>query len=139
MRNGVFGLPTNYTPAQLPVVPWPVNGQTTDPGASNYDTNNVNVKLTNGSTVLVGVDTGLHPWRQQYRLGPFNWTTDASLLKYVQLTERTRFRFNIDLFNALNTQGLNTPGADGIVTLQNSFTGFGIRPRQVQLTGRFEW
>jgi hypothetical protein len=85
------------------------------------------------------VDTGLHPWRQQYRLGPFNWTTDASLLKFFTLKERLRLRMNFDLFNVFNKQGLNTPGADGIVTLQNSYGGFGIRPRQVQVNARLEW
>ena len=65
MRNGVFGLPSDYTPAQLPVVPWPENGQATDPNAGNYDTNNVTLKLTNGSSVLVAVDNGLHPWRRR--------------------------------------------------------------------------
>src|SRR5205807_5541058 len=82
MRNGVFGLPADYHPAQKPVVPWPKGGQPGDPGSALWDTNNVNIRLKDGSTVQVGVDNGLHPWRQQYRLGPFNWTTDASLLKF---------------------------------------------------------
>jgi len=34
---------------------------------------------------------------------------------------------------------LNNPASDGIVTLQNSYGGFGIRPRQVQVKGRLEW
>ena len=50
-----------------------------------------------------------------------------------------RLRMNFDLFNVLNVQGLNTPGAYGIVTLQNSYGGFGIRPRQVQVNARLEW
>ena len=72
-------------------------------------------------------------------MGPFNWTTDASLLKYFNFTERVRLRLNLDAFNLLNVQGLNTPGSDGIVTLQNSFGGFGIRPRQLQVSARLEW
>jgi len=139
MRNGVFGLPADYHPAIQPITPWPKGGQPGAPGSSDWDTDYVIIKLKNGANQRELMNTGLHPWRQQYLLGPFNWTTDASLMKYFQVTERTRFRFNIDVFNALNTQGLNTPGSDGIVTLQNSFSGFGIRPRQVQLTGRFEW
>ena len=139
MRNGVFGLPADYRAAQSPVNPWPKGGQTTDANATLYDTNNVNLKLKDGSTVQVGVDTGLHPWRQQYRLGPFNWTTGTSLLKDFALRERLRLRTSFDLFNVLNVQGLNTPGADGIVTLQNSYGGFGIRPRQVQVKARLEW
>jgi hypothetical protein len=139
MRNGVFGLPADYHPAQLPVNPWPKGGQPGDPGASLWDTNNVNIKLNDRSTVQVGVDTGLHPWRQQYRLGPFNWTTDASLLKFFSIREKLRLRMNFDVFNAFNVQGLNGPGSDGIVTLQNSYGGFGIRPRQVQVNARLEW
>ena len=60
-------------------------------------------------------------------------------MKYFPITERVRFRANVDLFNAFNLQGLNTPGGNGIVTLQNSYGGFGFRPRQLQLTARLEW
>jgi hypothetical protein len=137
--NGVFGLPADYHPADSPVIPWPVNGKTTDPNAANYDTNNVTIRLQNGTTVLTAVDTGLHPWRNQYRLGPFNWTTDTSLLKSFAIKERMAFRVAFDVFNVFNVQGLNTPASDGVVTLQNSYGGFGIRPRQVQLKARLEW
>jgi hypothetical protein len=137
--NGVFGLPAGYHPAQSPITPWPVNGKTTDANASLYDTNNVNLKLTDNSTVQVAVDTGVHPWRQQYRLGPFNWTADTSLLKTFNVRERLNLRMAFDVFNMFNVQGLNTPGADGVVTLQNSYGGFGIRPRQLQVKARLEW
>jgi hypothetical protein len=137
--NGVFGLPANYHPAESPIVPWPVGGKTTDPNAANYDTNNVTLRLKDGSSVLVAVDTGVHPWRQQYRLGPFNWTTDSSLLKMFKITERLQLQMAFDVFNVFNVQGLNTPGSDGIVTLQNSYGGFGIRPRQVQVKARLQW
>ena len=139
MRNGVFGLPADYHPAEKPVDPWPKGGQPGAPGSANWDTNNVTIRLQNGSTVQAAVDTGLHPWRQQYRVGPFNWTTDASLLKMFQLKERLGLRLSFDVFNVLNVQGLNIPSSDGIVTLQNSYGGFGIRPRQVQVKGRLEW
>src|SRR5262249_20789918 len=137
--NGVFGLPSDYHPAESPINPWPKDGKTTDPNASNYDTNNVTIRLQNGTTVLTAVDTGLHPWRNQFRLGPFNWTTDASMLKSFAIKERTTLRMAFDVFNVFNVQGLNTPGSDGIVTLQNSYGGFGIRPRQVQVKARLEW
>jgi hypothetical protein len=139
MRNGVFGLPDNYHPAQKPVIPWPKGGQPGDPGSNNWDTNNVFLRLHDGTTVQTGVDTGIHPWRQQYRLGPFNWTTDASLRKRFVLRERLALRATFDLFNVFNVQGLNTPASDGIVSLQNSFGGFGIRPRQMQVSARLEW
>ena len=115
------------------------SGLPTDPGATLYDTNNVNIRLANGSNPQVGYDTGLHPFRNQYLLGPFNWTQDASMLKFFNLTERARLRLNVDVFNVFNTQGLNTPGSDGVVTLQNSYGGFGMRPRQVQVGMRMEW
>jgi hypothetical protein len=137
--NGVFGLPADYHPAESPITPWPKGGQATDPNAANYDTNNVTIRLQNGTTVLTAVDTGVHPWRNQYRLGPFNWTTDTSLLKSFAIKERMAFRMAFDVFNVFNVQGLNTPGSDGVVTLQNSYGGFGIRPRQVQIKARLEW
>ena len=61
------------------------------------------------------------------------------LLKFFNLKERLRLRMNFDVFNVFNVQGLNPPGSDGIVTLQNSYGGFGLRPRQVQVNARLEW
>ena len=139
MRNGVFGLPAEYHPAELPVNPWPKGGQPGAPGSALWDTNNVNLRLKDGTTMQVAVDTGLHPWRQQYRLGPFNWTMDSSLQKRFRLKERLSLQMYFDVFNVFNVQGLNVPSSDGIVTLQNSYGGFGIRPRQVQVRARLEW
>ena len=88
----------------------------------------------------VDADTGLQPWRNQSRLGPFNWVTDASLLKYFSVTEKLRMRANVDVFNVFNNQGLNIPASTGIVSLSNSYnTGTSFRPRQVQVTMRLEW
>jgi hypothetical protein len=139
MRNGVFGLPDDYKPAQKPVNPWPKGGKTGDPGSSDWDTNNVYIILKSGARQQVAKDTNLHPWRNQYIRGPFNWLMDGSMLKFFQLTERARLRLAFDMFNLLNNQGLNVPSADGVVTLQNSYSGFGMRPRQVQISGRIEW
>jgi len=141
LRNGVFGLPENYRPAQQPANPWPKGGQPTDLNANDYDTNVVYLPLITGGVVRVTADTGLHPWRNQYRLGPFNWTMDSSLMKFFYFGERrTRLRVNVDVFNVFNLHGLNVPGSDGIASLANSFTGdFGFRPRQVQLTMRLDF
>ena len=139
LRNGVFGLPANYEPAQKPINPWPKGGKTTDPGNADYDTNVVYLPLSNGSTVRVTADTGLHPWRNQYKLGPSNWLMDASLLKFFSVTERVRIRINADLFNVLNRQGFVNPDTAGISSLQSSYGGSGFRPRQLQLTMRIEW
>lgn len=139
LRNGVFGLPETYKPAQKPVNPWPVAGQPTDLNSNDYDTNVVYLPLITGGVVRVGYDTGLHPWRNQSRLGPFNWTMDASLMKFFHFGERIRLRANVDVFNVLNVQGLRVPGSDGIISLANSFDSFGFRPRQLQLTMRLEF
>ncbi len=141
MRNGVFGLPENYKPAQKPINPWPKGGRPTDPNNADYDTNVVYLPLQTGGVVRVNYDTGLHPWRNQAKLGPFNWTMDSSLMKYFNFDEqgRRRLRLNVDMFNVLNVQGLVTPGADGISSLATSYAGFGIRPRQLQATMRLEF
>lgn len=142
LRNGVYGLPENYRPAVKPINPWPVGGLPTDPNASLYDTNNVTLTLNNGTRQLVGYDTGYHPWRNQYKIGPFNWVMDASLLKIFTIRERVRLRVNFDLFNVFNIQGLNPPNAEGIVSLGSSYnpnTIVGFKPRQLQGTLRIEW
>jgi hypothetical protein len=139
LRNGVFGLPDGYRAAQKPLNPWPKGGLPTDPGAADYDTNVVRITLRNGSVQRVTLDTGLHPWRNQYLLGPFNWTTDVSLLKFFPLNERVRLRVNLDVFNVFNLQGLNTPNSEGISSLGNSYGANGFKPRQLQGTLRIEW
>lgn len=139
LRNGVFGLPENYNPAQKPLIPWPRGGTPNDPNNADYDTNVAYLPLLNGGVVRVNYDTGLHPWRNQYRLGPFNWNMDSALMKYFVINERVRLRANVDVFNVFNRQGLVTPASDGISTLGSSYGGFQFRPRQLQLTMRLEF
>lgn len=137
VRTGVFGIPDNYKPAQKPINPYPL----LDPNGT-ADTNNVRIALNNNTNVVVGYDTGYHPWRNQYERGPFNWVTDASLLKVFTIKERYRLRVNFDLFNIFNVQGLNTPNSEGIASLGSSFNPsnqFGFKPRQLQGTLRFEF
>jgi hypothetical protein len=55
------------------------------------------------------------------------------------IAERFSLRLNVDAFNLLNNQGLGVPASDGIVTLQNSYGGYGMRPRQLQVTARVVW
>lgn len=141
MRNGVFGLPADYKPAQKPINPWPKGGRPTDLNNADYDTNFVYLPLQTGGVVRVAYDTGLHPWRNQHKLGPFNWTMDSSLMKYFDFNERktARLRMNVDVFNVFNTQGLVTPTSEGISSLATSYNGFSIRPRQLQVTMRLEF
>jgi hypothetical protein len=140
LRNGIYGLPADYKPALTPIVPWPEGGKSTDTNAGDYDTNVVYIKLNNGTTQRVSKDTFLHPWRNQYRLGPFNWNQDISLAKNFTINEKFTLRANVDVFNVFNLQGLNGPSSStGIASLQNSYGGFGIRPRQLQLSARLQW
>ena len=156
LRTGVFGLPADYKPAQKPIITYPTGTPSTDTTISNdYDTNVVYIPLdksfattkcdyATGSPRVncqrVAVDTGYHPWRNQYHVGPFNWVADASLLKVFTIKERYRLRVNLDLFNIFNVQGLNAPNAEGIVSLGSSYGAVnGFKPRQLQGTMRFEW
>jgi hypothetical protein len=134
--NGVMGVPADYRPATAPVLPIPADGGTPrDPLFAFYDTNNVWVPMKNGSTQRVVMDTGLHPWRNQYVAAPWIWGMDASLFKSIPIRESFVLRFNADFFNVLNMPGMTIPGGDGILSLQNSAQG----ARQLQLTLRLTW
>ena len=156
LRIGVFGLPDNYKPAQKPIIPYPTGTPSTDTTISNdYDTNVVYIPLDKSFTNTkceyatgsprvncqrVALDTGYHPWRNQYLSGPFNWVADSSLLKVFSIKERYRLRVNIDFFNMFNVQGLNAPNSEGIASLGSSYGAVnGFKPRQLQGTLRFEW
>ena len=72
---------------------------------------------------LVAYNTGLNPFRNQYRLGPFNWDQDASIRKTFRFTEsgHVNLRVALDVFNVFNNQGLNPPGTNGITDLNTSY------------------
>lgn len=110
-----------------------VNGtaKTSNP---DYLTNNVPVTLSNGKTVNVPYSPGpwLNPYSHTYLKGPFNYTVDLSIFKVFPITETVNLRINMDAFNALNVQGYNNPGSDGIESLRSSYN----TPRQVQFTAR---
>jgi hypothetical protein len=139
MPNGIQGIPDGIKPAVTPLNPYGTPGVAT----GDWDTNNVyiNIKNANGTITRqqVAYDTGLNPFRNQYRLGPFNWIMDSSVRKTFKITERATLRVAFDVFNVFNNQGLNTPGGNGVVTLQNSYNPYGFQPRQVQGGFRFEY
>jgi hypothetical protein len=147
MPNGIEGLPTNVTPAVTPLVPYGAPGAI----SGNYDTNNVyiTIKNSNGTTTnqLVAYNTGLNPFRNQYRLGPYNWDQDASIRKTFRLTEsgHVNLRVALDVFNVFNNQGLNPPttngptGTNGITDLNTSYGAYGFQPRQCQGSFRLEF
>ena len=64
------------------------------------------------------------------------WGLDASLFKFVNLTEAVVLRFNIDIFNVLNhPNNPNSIGGDGVLSTRNSGSG----ARTTQLTLRLQW
>lgn len=135
--NGVMGVPENYRPAHTPLIPIPKDGGSpSDPLFQFYDSNNVFLTLRNGTVQRIGFDNSLHPWRNQFAVGPMSFGLDASLFKSISITEQWRLRLNVDFFNVLNNPGLPQPNeSNGIVSLQNSANG----PRNLQLTLRLSW
>jgi hypothetical protein len=125
-KKGITGIPSDYQPYQSPI--------NMTQGNSNYLTNNVPVTLANGKTVNTAYSPGpgLNPFSKTFLSGPFNYTVDLSLFKVFPITERVNLRVNVDAFNALNVQGYNNPGSDGIESLLSSHN----IPRQVQFTAR---
>ncbi|HSB17730.1 MAG TPA: TonB-dependent receptor [Bryobacteraceae bacterium] len=139
--NGIMGVPSDYKPAAQPLIPW---GQTelppnAPPGTdleSYWDTNTVWLKLNNGKTQRVTYNTSLPPWRNQYSPGPRQWFQDASLFKFVRLSERLNLRFNVDFFNVFNNPNNPTSAAaNGVLATRNS----GSAARTTQLTVRLSW
>jgi hypothetical protein len=137
VRGGVMGVPQNYNPSSQPINPTPANGgSSADPNFSNYETNNVVVRLKNGTNQLVAFDNGLHPWRNQAMAGPWLTSMTASLFKTVPITERVKLRLNLDAFNVFNQPGLPLPdAATGILSLRTSAQG----ARTLQYSARLTW
>lgn len=130
-KNGISGIPANYTPYQAPI--------NNTPGTPNFGNNNVTVTLKNGAQVVTGYSpgpAGANPFSQMILPGPMNYLTDVSLYKVFTLTERVSLRVNVDAFNAFNVQGRVNPSAsDGIESLQTSYW----TPRQIQITARLSF
>jgi hypothetical protein len=138
--NGIMGVPENYKAAGAPLIPWGATSAPNMPANTNlsgfWDTNNVWVPLNNGTVQRVTFNDNMHPWRNQFFRGPNQWGLDASLFKFVNLTEKVTLRFNVDMFNVLNHPNDPT-GVDttGVLTTRNS----GSAARVMQLTARLMW
>jgi hypothetical protein len=139
--NGYEGVPANYKPAVTPLIPW---GTTTLPAnapanlniSQYWDTNNVWLPLKNGTTQIVGYNSGLNPWRNQYLPSVLQWNLDATLSKSFSFRERANLRFAADFFNVFNhPDNPNTVGGDGFLNCQAS----GQSPRVLQLSLRLTW
>jgi hypothetical protein len=130
-KNGISGIPSSYSPYLAPI--------NNTPGTSNFGNNNVPITLKNGSVVSTAYSpgpSGANPFSQTVLLGPFNYATDISLYKVFSLSERVKFRVNVDAFNAFNIQGRVNPNTtDGTESLQTSYW----TPRQVQFSARISF
>jgi hypothetical protein len=139
--NGYMGIPSNYKPAVAYLIPQgstalPANAPANTVISQFWDTNNVWIPLSNGTVQRQSFDDGLHPWRNQYVAGPRQWFQDASLFKFIPITERVTFRFNIDFFNVFNNPNDPTSVAgSGFLSTRNS----GSDARFLQLALRLTW
>ncbi len=144
--NGISGLPSDWQPYQQPIDtnynPTAACGKAQDP---NYNTNNIQVNLANGTTSKTGFAPNgsltealfsSSPWAHAYIRGPFNYTIDLSMFKVFPITESTSLRFNVDAFNALNMQGYNNPSS---ITGEQLLTSSHNTPRQLQFTLRLQF
>lgn len=125
--NCVTGLPADYKPVQSPM--------NTTVGDSNYGTNQVVVTLANNKTETQAYDggpLGSNYLEKTWIHGPLNYPVNASLFKVFPITERIKFRVNMDAFNVFNMPGENNPGTDGIQTFLTSHND----PRQIQISVR---
>jgi hypothetical protein len=92
--------------------------------------------LANGQVVSTTL-TDVQTWNaQNFYLGPHSWSTDASLYKYFNFTERFKFRLSGDFFNIFNHPiDLNPNKTTGLIDLSQQSND----PRIIQLGARLEW
>jgi hypothetical protein len=128
----VQGVPSGYVPVINNINPAVATGSV---DANFNNTNNVFVRLKDGTNQLVAYDTGLNPLRNQFVNGPWITNLSASLYKRVAITEKVSLRVNLDAFNVLNQPGIGTPSTEGIISLRNSAQG----ARVLQYTARLTW
>jgi hypothetical protein len=139
--NGIMGVPDNYKAAGAPLIPWGTTALPANfPAGANlqsfWDTNTVWLRLNDGTIQEVGFNDGLHPWRNQYLPGVWDWGQDASLFKEIPIRESVRLRLNIDAFNVFNAPGTPTGvGSNGLVSTRES----GRASRELQFTLRLTW
>lgn len=136
--NGVMGVPSNYKPAHMPLIPVPADGGTpSDPMWGFYDSNTIWVTMKDGKLQRTTFNTNLNPWRNQWMSGLYNWNQSVSLFKAIPVNERVFFRLNIDFFNVFNMPGIpKTPASSsGIIDAQ--YSGSGARALQFGL--RLTW
>lgn len=138
--TGICGIPSNYTPSNLPLIPYgatalPANAPANTTLSTYWETQTVWVPLKDGSVVRTTMNTNMPWWANQYKAGPWAFNLSASLFKTFSIKEAMKLRLNADFFQVLNNPGLPLPGSNGILSTQNSSNS----PRNLQLTLRLTW
>jgi len=139
--NGIMGVPSNYKPAVAPLIPLgqtalPANAPSSTNISQFWDTNTVWIPLKDGSVQQTTFNDNLNPFRNQYKLAPWQWFQDASAMKFFNIKEHMLFRFSVDFFNVFNHPNDPTAvGANGVLSTRNSGSG----ARVMQLGGRLQW
>jgi len=139
--NGIMGVPSDYKPSTAFLIPQgstvlPANAPANTVISSFWDTNTTWIPLNDGTVQRQAYDNNLPPWRNQQMSGPLQWTQDASLFKFIPITEKVTMRFNMDAFNVFNHP--NNPTAvsgNGVLATRNS----GVAARSLQLALRLTW
>jgi hypothetical protein len=138
--TGICGIPSTYTPSSLPLVQYgqtalPANAPANTALSGYWETQEVWIKLANGTVVPVAMNTNLPAWRNQYEPAPWVFALNASLFKVFNVRESVKLRFNADFFQVMNNPGLAAPGSNGILSVQSSYNS----PRDLQMTLRLTW
>jgi len=139
--NGIMGVPADYKPAVAPLIPYgttalPPNAPANTNIASFWDSNTVWIPLKNGTIQRTTFNDNLNPFRNQFFPSANQWGMDASLFKFIPLSEGVTLRINVDFFNVLNHPNNPTSVAvTGVLSTRNS----GTAARTTQFSLRLSW
>jgi len=98
--------------------------------------NKIPVTLANGQVVKTSITDNLNWNAHNFLLGPRSWSADATLFKYLTLTERVKLRLSGDFFNFLNhPNDLNPNATTGLINLSQQAND----PRIIQIGARVEF
>jgi len=92
--------------------------------------------LANGQVVTTSITDNLSWNSHNFYVGPRSWGADATIFKYLAITEKTKLRLAGDFFNFLNhPNDLNPNATTGLINLSQQAND----PRIIQLGARVEF
>ncbi len=127
---------TNVSLNQLEaLVPVDRNNRAIHPAGSGFN-GRLPFTLANGQVVQTTITDNLTWDPHNFFLGPRSWSADATLFKYLDITERVRLRLAGDFFNFLNhPNDLNPNTTTGLINLGQQPND----PRTIQIGARVEF